>query len=294
MLKVSIIVPCFNQAQYLNEALESVLNQTHANWECIIVNDGSSDITEEVAKNWVEKDNRFKYVYKENGGLSSARNYAIAMAEGDYYQFLDADDVLDNQKLELSLNQITLNSGKNVIISNFRMFIDDINKSSPPYCTLKSELFTFKNVLFDWDLVFNIPIHCGLFESSFFQDFKFPEELKSKEDWYMWLCFLRNSPDIHFIDLPLAYYRSNPNSLTKNEVFMLENYFKALIYVEKLISEKEYITYLKHLVYNKNLKIIGLEKKINNYQKSKGFMILQKTKKNKIILGLFRIIKKIK
>ncbi|WP_374360648.1 glycosyltransferase family 2 protein, partial [Cloacibacterium sp.] len=71
---ISVVVPCYNQAQYLDECLQSVLNQTYQDWECIIVNDGSPDHTEEIAKNWVEKDTRFIYLSKENGGLSSARN----------------------------------------------------------------------------------------------------------------------------------------------------------------------------------------------------------------------------
>ena len=62
--KISIIVPCYNQAQYLDECLQSVLNQTFISWECIIVDDGSPDNTEEVAKKWVEKDFRFKFSYK--------------------------------------------------------------------------------------------------------------------------------------------------------------------------------------------------------------------------------------
>ena len=63
---ISVIVPCYNQAQYLDECLQSVLEQTYPNWECIIVNDGSPDNTEEVAKLWIEKDKRFKYFWKEN------------------------------------------------------------------------------------------------------------------------------------------------------------------------------------------------------------------------------------
>jgi hypothetical protein len=71
---ISIIIPCYNQAVFLPDALESVMNQTHLNWECIVVNDGSIDRTEEVALNWVRRDHRFIYLKKENGGLSSARN----------------------------------------------------------------------------------------------------------------------------------------------------------------------------------------------------------------------------
>ena len=74
MHKVSIIVPCYNQAQYLDDCLQSVLDQTYQDWECIIVNDGSPDNTAIIASVWTARDPRFKYIYKENGGLSSARN----------------------------------------------------------------------------------------------------------------------------------------------------------------------------------------------------------------------------
>jgi len=72
---VSVIIPCFNQAQYIEEALVSVQNQTHTNWECIIVDDGSTDNSKDIAKKWCDEDQRFLYVHKENGGLSSARNF---------------------------------------------------------------------------------------------------------------------------------------------------------------------------------------------------------------------------
>ena len=99
--KISIIVPCYNQAQYLDECLQSVLEQTYENWECIIVNDGSPDDTEVVAKKWLEKDNRFQYLYKKNGGLSSARNAGIKQAKGVYIQLLDSDDLLQKDKLKI-------------------------------------------------------------------------------------------------------------------------------------------------------------------------------------------------
>lgn len=89
---VSVIIPCYKQAQYLDEALQSVFNQTYANWECIIVNDGSPDNTAEVANWWLEKDRRFRYLIQENAGLSSARNSGIDYATGEFILPLDADD----------------------------------------------------------------------------------------------------------------------------------------------------------------------------------------------------------
>ena len=99
---ISVIVPCYNQAHYLDECLQSVLDQTYQNWECIIVNDGSPDNTEEVAKKWVEKDSRFKYLLKENGGLSSARNAGINVAKGEWILPLDSDDRIGNKYFQLA------------------------------------------------------------------------------------------------------------------------------------------------------------------------------------------------
>lgn len=97
---ISIIIPCYNQAQYLEKCLQSVLNQTYTNWECIIINDGSSDNTQEVALDWSKKDERYEYLYKENGGVSSARNFGIENAKGKYIVFVDADDTVDEIFLE--------------------------------------------------------------------------------------------------------------------------------------------------------------------------------------------------
>ena len=89
---VSIIVPCYNYAALFREALDSVLAQTYDDWECIIVNDGSTDDTEEIALQYCQKDERFIYFYKENGGHSSARNYGIKKSKGEYILPLDPDD----------------------------------------------------------------------------------------------------------------------------------------------------------------------------------------------------------
>ncbi len=97
---VSIITPCYNQAQYLPEALDSVLAQTYQNWECIIVNDGSKDNTEEVASLYCTKDKRFKYFYKDNSGVCDTRNFAVAKSNGKYLIPLDSDDKIGAGYLE--------------------------------------------------------------------------------------------------------------------------------------------------------------------------------------------------
>ena len=103
---ISVVIPAYNAEQFLDETLESVLSQTYENWECIIVNDGSTDNTESVAKKWCEKDTRFRYFYKENSGASDTRNLGIKKARGEYIAFLDADDLYMPNFLEICLENL--------------------------------------------------------------------------------------------------------------------------------------------------------------------------------------------
>ena len=103
---ISVVIPAYNAEQFLDETLESVLSQTYENWECIIVNDGSTDNTESIAKKWCEKDARFCYFYKENSGVSDTRNLGIKEARGEYIAFLDADDLYMPNFLKVCLENL--------------------------------------------------------------------------------------------------------------------------------------------------------------------------------------------
>lgn len=282
---ISIIVPCYNQARYLPEALQSVLEQTYTNWECIIVNDGSPDNTNEVAQEWLEKDDRFKYIQKENGGLSSARNAGLKVIKGDYIQFLDADDILDVNKFELSLLECekAINSKSKVVISNFRMFTTDKNSSANPFCELKQEHFTFKELLFGWDYEFSIPIHCGFFQKSLLDGFKFPEELKAKEDWIMWLSIFKREPYVFFIDSTLVFYRIHEYSMTKDLKLMEANSLRVMKCIEEIVSEKYFIDYLCFVLEKKYSEVINLSLKISKIENSRGFKLLEKIKETSVI-----------
>src|ERR1700761_1458333 len=93
---VSVIIPCYKQAQYLPEAVESVLAQTYPHVETIVVNDGSPDDTEAVAGRYGD---RIRYVWRPNGGISAARNTGITQARGAYLKFLDSDDLLHPEQI---------------------------------------------------------------------------------------------------------------------------------------------------------------------------------------------------
>lgn len=121
---ISIIVPCYNQAQYLDECLQSVFNQSYQNWECIIVNDGSTDDTEIKARKWENKDSRFKYIFQENLGVSDARNNGIEYSSGTYIQFLDGDDILQQEKLSYQVSILNINEKIDIIYGGNKYFFD--------------------------------------------------------------------------------------------------------------------------------------------------------------------------
>lgn len=282
MPKISVIVPCYNQAQYMDEALQSVLEQTFQDWECIIVNDGSPDDTEEVAKRWLEKDARFKYLKKENGGLSSARNAGIEMAQGEWIQFLDCDDYMDSEKLQKS---ITDSETFDVILTNFYMVSD--GNVAPPFCDITKYEVNTDNIISRWDLDFNIPIHCGLFNKSRISDIKFNEQLKAKEDWWFWIQ-LTSLPRFSYklIDEKLVYYRYNANSLSKNFTLVYQNIFDvhSLIYTS---GNQE----VKDMLFNK---LNFLLRKVNNENYNQKIYIrkLQSTKVLKAYLKIRKIFSK--
>ena len=125
--KVSIIVPCYNQAHYLKDALGSVLCQTFTNWECIIVNDGSPDNTKTIASQWCAKDDRFVYLEKQNGGLSSARNAGIQIAKGEFILPLDADDLIHQDYLENLVPVLNQNKKLAIVSCYSNFFINNID-----------------------------------------------------------------------------------------------------------------------------------------------------------------------
>src|SRR5262245_35618203 len=100
-MRVSIIIPCYRQGQYLQTAVDSCLNQTYGDVEVIVVNDGSDDATDEVARGYGD---RIRYVHKKNGGLCAARNSGIKVATGRYMKFLDADDHLAPEAIEWQID----------------------------------------------------------------------------------------------------------------------------------------------------------------------------------------------
>lgn len=204
MTLISIIVPCYNQANYLSDCLQSVLNQTYAEWECIVINDGSPDNTEEVVLSWSEKDSRIKYIRKENGGLCSARNAGITVAQGKWILPLDADDKIGKEYLKLA---------------------SEIMDSQPNIGLIYAKACFFGEKEGVWDLPeYNFKemlranmIYCSAFykKEEWIRIGGYDSNMKNGwEDWEFWIHMLGTSgKQVYKIEYTGFFYRIKNNSM---------------------------------------------------------------------------------
>ena len=124
---ISIIVPIYNVEKYLRQCLDSIQDQSYQNFECLLINDGSPDNSADICKEYVSKDPRFRYIEKENGGVSSARNLGLEHSKGEYITFIDSDDWVDSDYLEVLYKSLT-DEKADVAVSTYKQFnVDDNN-----------------------------------------------------------------------------------------------------------------------------------------------------------------------
>jgi len=237
MTKISIIIPTYNYAQYICEAIESVLNQTYKDFEIIVVDDGSTDNTKEVIKPYL---NKIKYIYQQNSGPSAARNRGIKEAKGEYIAFLDADDIWLAQKLELQIKFMEKEKEVGLIFSDMILFNEKgIIKNS----FLKEKLFfnklSIKPLSFTekviYDNVFNallqenfIPTNTVIVKKECFNKVGFFDKtLFSVEDRDMWLR-IGLFYDIGFINSPLVLTRFHETNISANQELALKSRLKVM------------------------------------------------------------------
>ena len=195
---VSVIMPCFNQGNYLPEALESIISQTYPNWECIIIDDGSTDHSEKIAKEYCQKDSRIKYIYQKNAGVIAARNHAISESLGEYILPLDADDTVSCHYLEKAVHVRKIVYGKGWLTG----------EKNEPFILPP---FSIEGLLRD-NCIFNSSVYRR-------QDFDNvggynPNMKEGYEDWNLWLSLLEKGGNAHQLDEVVYYYRIQSKSRT--------------------------------------------------------------------------------
>ena len=235
MQKVSIIIPTFNSSKYLKATLDSVLSQTYANWECILVDDGSIDLTETISVNYQEKDNRFQ-LYKRPvdlpKGPSSARNYGVSKAKGDYLIFLDADDLLATTCLENRVAQFQQNPECDFLVFQMERFLDEPDFSKNEIVVEQDKnrvLESFIQLHGQW------PITGPVYKTNFFKTICFHTNLVVFEDLEVAIKAIMQATDFKIYNTIDCYYRNDANYKEKyNSIEVKTKMVKC--FVELLLS----------------------------------------------------------
>lgn len=275
---VSIIVPCYKQAHFLNESLTSVLNQTYPYWECIIVNDGSPDNTEAIAKQWCSKDERFKYLHKENGGLSSARNAGIKISKGDFILPLDADDILHEDYIK-KVFPVLKNNTHLGIVSSYRYFFTE--KKNNIIKEYKASGSNYRDLMFE-----NKLMPSSLYRKSCWDAVGGYDETMNKgfEDWEFWLNVTKRGWEFQFVEEFLFYYRKSKKSMLMDTI---NHHAEANM---EYIFRKHKELYMKH--FDNTTEVLFYYIKTNRLGKTKIKNSIE-YKIGKLITKPFRIISKL-
>ena len=236
---ISVIVPCFNQARYLPDCLDSVFAQTYPHWECIVVNDGSTDDTRQVALACASKDSRFRYVEQNNRGLSGARNRGLNEIRGSYVQFLDSDDAIGPEKLQLQLEAIADVEGLSLVYCDyFYASQEDVTKRAdrifpPPRFVMEKPLW---DIASRWETELSIPVHCFLLDARIFTDrgIRFDEKLPNHEDWECWMQVFALEVTAKHVPRELAAYRIHGQAMSADHDGMWQGFSAAIAKQQKI------------------------------------------------------------
>ena len=254
---VSVIIPVYNVEKYLPRCLDSVLNQTFSDWEAICVNDGSPDNSAKILATYARRDSRFRVIDKENGGLSDARNVGVAAARGDFVLFLDSDDFIHPQTLEITHNMAICHGAdmvsfkynekshrrlrrlmqrgidvSDVIPDEFSRHYDGRNISG---CVTDDILFHCTERNHTWRVCRPVRRHCFpvlcLYRRSLIADVPFIRGI-IMEDFPWWSAIIARNPRTVILDSVLYFYTPNPTSILNSS--------KSLRMIESLCVGLEY------------------------------------------------------
>jgi glycosyltransferase involved in cell wall biosynthesis len=223
--KVSINLCCYNSEQYLQETLDSIVNQTYKNWELIIINDGSSDSTESVVHEYIKQGYPIIYHYQENRGLGYSRNAALKYSQGKYLAFIDHDDIWLPEKLEKQVSILENYPEADFLYS--RYFVAKGHRKMLASKRQQPQGYVFERFLCHYPVaILTVMIRK---ESVDRLNILFDNNLSLAEDYDFFLRLLYNSKVIYQKE-PLAIYRVHSGM---NSLKYMENWTSEIEYVFK-------------------------------------------------------------
>lgn len=250
MAKISVIIPVYKVERYLERCLESVMKQTFQEWEVICVNDGSPDNSVDILKKYSQLDSRIRFISQKNQGLSMARNNGLLLAAGEYIYFLDSDDEIHPQALEIAFSFAQRYEAELVCWgyggdNSDSFYNEKINISELEFRLTEKPLFltTHKG-----DLTISFNVWTKLYKRELLEGISFIPNIHF-EDYPHTFAIMAKKPRTAIINKKLHYYRINPDSISnKSEnVKQIEDYFVGLRYVcdvynnNELLNERNFI-----------------------------------------------------
>ena len=233
---VSIIVPIYNVGKYLEKCITSILDQTYQNIEVVLINDGSTDDSDDICKKYKEVDNRIKYISKENGGIASTRNVGISAVTGDYICFVDGDDYIEKNMIEVLVSAMIEDNADIVTCGHYR----DINEE------IVEDSITDENILVDkdealFDLLSDIKIRSYLwgkiFKKELFEGIYF-EDGRVFEDTLIMYQLFEKAEKVKYLKDVLYHYVIRSGSITdETDVTKREAIYEEMVYSYKMRSE---------------------------------------------------------
>lgn len=229
---ISVVVPIYNVERYLHRALDSLLNQTYKEWEAILVDDGSTDGSSHIAEEYSERDHRFKVIHKPNGGLSDARNAGMELINGEFLIFLDSDDFLHPQLMELCIEAMQRDDSDMVAFTYHRAYRTmgfvrhflHLGDPKPCFKHYENPPYMVTDNIFAYATEYTCPKeidkrwavkHCQvwrcMYRTEAIKGIKFIVGI-NYEDFPWWSEVLLHIRRSTILNLPLYYYYPNPQS----------------------------------------------------------------------------------
>ncbi|MBE6677737.1 MAG: glycosyltransferase [Ruminococcaceae bacterium] len=208
--KISIIIPVYNKARYLSTILEQIKNQSFKDFECILVDDGSTDGSSDICDSFTKQDCRFKVIHKDNAGVSAARNTGLDIACGDYITFIDADDEIENAYLEV-LYAPTVKTGADMVVGGCKKFWDNSDRNIDVLCPFEG-LIDINDVFKSFaEVQYKSGIYgvcCNkLLSAKIIENIRFNPKIRLAEDLEFYLTVYPRLSNIYFLPERLYLYR---------------------------------------------------------------------------------------
>lgn len=299
---ISVIIAVYNPGKYLRACLDSIVNQTYRNLEIILVDDGSTDDSLRICQEYAEKDNRIVVHHKDNSGVSATRNQGIRLAHGDYFSFIDSDDILEIDAFEYLINLI---KEHNVDAVNYEHYItfpqnETVHKLAPDNYGLFDKRGAMKQLVYNVAFAWN-----KLFSKKIIENVWFDEEICRGEDGLFARQAFDKAESVWFDSRPLYHYIQSEESAVRGKfrtsqltaIKLIDKYdvFFGEKYPELHGHVMSMLLYLMAMLYwdmHNDSQNLESEKAMVKKEFNKLYPKVSKStlpRKNRLLLKLFRI-----